>query len=272
MASDSSRQVPPARKRFGQHFLTDPSILSRIVSALDPKPEETVVEIGPGRGALTEHLIQRGARVTAIEIDPKLVPLLRSRFADELRLTVVEADVLETSLGEVGGAGYALVGNIPYNITTPIIFHALKPPLFSRAVFLVQREVADRLAAAPGSENYGALTINVSALATVETVQRVPAGAFQPPPKVESAVIRLRVLESPVFPVDESARYARMVIDAFTMRRKQMRRVVRSLAPLDAVGADRVLGEAAIDPMARPETLTPHDFARLGASLSRLSQ
>lgn len=258
----------PRRKRFGQHFLSDPSILGRIAEASGAGPETTVVEIGPGRGSLTEHLLRKGARVVAIEIDRDLAALLRERFAGEDRLTIVEGDVLEQPLAEWGGPGYLLTGNIPYNITTPLIFHALRSPRPSRATFLLQREVGERVTAPPSSEEYGALTVNVAALATSELLFRVPAGAFQPPPKVDSAVLRLTPRPDPLVRPEEEEAFRTLVQGAFGLRRKQMRRVVRTLFDLDAAGANARLASAGIDPEARPETLTPTDFVRLLRSRS----
>ncbi len=256
-------ESPPPRKRFGQHFLSDPRILARIAEAAAPAPDETVIEIGPGRGALTERLRERAGRVIAIEIDRDLAAALRARYAADDRLTIVEGDVLDVSLAELAGGPFVLVGNIPYYITTPILFRALERPRAARAVFLVQREVAERLAAPPGSEEYGALSANVQALAHPELLFRVAPGAFQPPPSVESAVIRLTPLAQPLVLPDEEAPFRELVQAAFGMRRKQMRRVVRSLWGLDAHTAERILEAAAIEPTARPETLSPERFVRL---------
>jgi len=253
---------PPVRKSLGQHFLSDPRILGRIVDALGPHPDETVVEIGPGRGGLTELLRHRAKRVIAIEVDRALAGMLRDKYAGT-NVEIVEADVLETSLHALVGGDFALVGNVPYYITTPILFHALERPRASRLVFLVQREVADRMAAKPGNKEYGALSVNLQALATVESVFRVPAGAFQPPPKVESAVVRVVPVARPAIEASEEERFKAAVQGMFGMRRKQMRRVVRSLFNLDVERADDVLQRAEIDPEARPETLAPADFARL---------
>ena len=258
----SPRRLPPVRKSLGQHFLTDRRILGRIVDALDPKPDETVVEVGPGRGALTEILRERAKRVIAIEVDRALAAMLRETYAGT-NVEIVEADVLKTRLGELAGGEFALVGNVPYYITTPILFHALERPRANRLVFLVQREVADRMAAEPGGKEYGALSVNLQALARVETVFRVPAGAFQPPPKVESAVVRVVPLDEPVIAAAEEDHFGTTVQRIFGMRRKQMRRVVRSLYGLDAPGADELLSRAAIDPEVRPETLPPAAFIRL---------
>ena len=259
----NARAFPPVRKSLGQHFLSDPRILGRIADALSLSAGETVIEIGPGRGGLTEHLLARAGRVIAIEIDRMLAARLRERYVGEARLDVVEQDVLETNLGLLAGGEFALAGNVPYYITTPILFHALRPPRPTRAVYLVQKEVADRLSASPGTKAYGALTVNVSALASAETLFRVPAGAFSPPPSVDSAVVRITPRATPVVMPDEEERFRLFVQQAFGMRRKQMRRVVRSLLSLPADRAEALLALAAIDPEARPETLTPGQFAAL---------
>jgi 16S rRNA (adenine1518-N6/adenine1519-N6)-dimethyltransferase len=255
--------LPRAKKRFGQHFLTDPRILSRIADGLAITPTDTVIEIGPGRGALTEALLSRAGRVIAIEVDRDLVPILRSRWADDPRLMVVEGDVLEQDLGALANGPFLLAGNVPYNITTPILFHALTRPRPARAVYLVQLEVALRAAAAPNDEAFGALSVNLQAVAQVELLFRVPAGAFTPPPKVESAVIRVTPRLDPVIEADEEEPYRLMVQGAFGLRRKQLKRVVRTLWSLDAEQAGAVVDRAGLDPEARPETLSPSDFAAL---------
>jgi 16S rRNA (adenine1518-N6/adenine1519-N6)-dimethyltransferase len=254
---------PPTRKSLGQHFLTDKRILGRIADALHIAPGETVLEIGPGRGALTDQLVERAGRVVAIEYDRALAELLRQRYARRNNVLVAEADVLEVSLGELAAGPYALVGNVPYYITTPILFHALQPPRADRAVYLVQREVADRLTAAPGTKEYGGLTVNVAAVARAETLFKVPAGAFSPPPKVESAVVRITPLASPLVSPAEERPLRVLVQSAFGMRRKQMRRVLRSIYALDAEGADALLAASGVEAEVRPETLTPEQFVAL---------
>jgi 16S rRNA (adenine1518-N6/adenine1519-N6)-dimethyltransferase len=254
---------PPTRKSLGQHFLTDRRILARIADSLHLTGGETVLEIGPGRGALTDLLAERAGRLIAIEYDRALAELLRQRYARRGHVLVAEADVLEVSLGELAAGPYVLVGNVPYYITTPILFHALVPPRAERAVYLVQREVADRLSAAPGTKEYGALTVNVAAVARAETLFRVPAGAFSPPPKVESAVVRITPLAAPLVTPEEERPLRTLVQNAFGMRRKQMRRVVRSLFALDAAAADVLLASAQIEPEVRPETLSPTQFVAL---------
>src|SRR5258708_1375079 len=168
MTDDSrrtGRAFPPVRKSLGQHFLTDRRILGRIADALELRGDETVLEIGPGRGALTDLLAPRSGRLVAIEDDRALAVLLRERYASSPNVIVAEADVLSVSLGELAQGPYVLVGNVPYYITTPILFHALVPPRADRAVYLVQKEVADRLAAHPGTKEYGAPPVNLAALA-----------------------------------------------------------------------------------------------------------
>jgi len=263
----ASRRYPPTLKRLGQHFLTDPRILSRIADALELTGTETVIEVGPGRGALTELLVARAGRVVAIEIDRALAQMLGARYAADARLRVVEGDVLEVDLAAEAGGDYVLAGNVPYYITTPILFHALTPPRPARAVYLVQREVAERVVADPGSKAYGALSVNVQAVAHGEVLFRVPPGAFSPPPSVDSAVLRITPLADPVVRREEERRYRALVQESFGLRRKQMRRVLRTIARLDADGAERVLRAAGVDPDVRPETLSPTDFARVHRAL-----
>lgn len=259
----NARAFPPVRKSLGQHFLSDPRILARIAESLELKSNETVIEIGPGRGGLTEQLLARAGRVIAVEVDRMLAARLRERYAGDPRLQLVERDVLETNLGALAGGDFALVGNVPYYITTPILFHALRPPRPTRAVYLVQKEVADRLSASPGTKAYGALTVNVAALASSETLFRVSPGAFSPPPSVDSAVVRITPRAQPAVAPDEEERFRVLVQQAFGMRRKQMRRVVRSVLSVPAERAEELLAVAGIEAEARPETLTPEQFAAL---------
>ena len=254
------KRMPPVRKSLGQHFLSDRRILGRIADALELDAGETVIEIGAGRGALTDILRERAALTIAIEYDRQLAQQLRERYAGDVKVRIVEADVLGVDFGALAPAGFALVGNVPYYITTPILFKALERPRPSRAVFLVQREVGDRMAASASDDAYGALSVNVQALARAESVFRVPPGAFHPPPKVESAVIRVTPLAAPLVGPGEEQGFSRFVQDVFTMRRKQMRRVLRGVRALDADQADRILESCGIAPAARPETLSPAQF------------
>jgi 16S rRNA (adenine1518-N6/adenine1519-N6)-dimethyltransferase len=263
-----SNRLPPIRKSLGQHFLNDRRILTRIADALDPRPDQTVLEIGPGRGALTDILRERAGRIIAIEYDRALAALLRERYSRDSDVQIVEADVLKVNLGELAAGPYALVGNVPYYITTPILFHALQRPRAERAVYLVQREVANRMTADPGKREYGALSVNLQALASAEIIFRVPAGAFTPPPKVDSAVVRIVPRDDPAVRAEEEQPLREFVQSAFGLRRKQMRRVIRELQPMSAERAVELLRIAEIDPDVRPETLTAEQFATLFRQLS----
>lgn len=255
------------KRRLGQHFLSDPRILGRIADALAPTARDAVLEIGPGPGGLTGQLLARTPHVVAIEKDRDLVPALRSRFPG---LRLVEGDALEAdwhaavapALAE-GGGEYLVTGNIPYNITTPLIDRALTTPFPARIVFLVQKEVAERTAAAPGSGDYGALSVGVQAACRVERLFTVPAGAFAPPPQVDSAVLRLVPREAPLVPAEEQPAFRRFVVGVFGFRRKQLLRALREHTgwPADRVAA--VIERAGVGPTDRPEVLDPPAFVRL---------
>jgi 16S rRNA (adenine1518-N6/adenine1519-N6)-dimethyltransferase len=254
---------PPIRKSLGQHFLHDQTVLERIADAALLTGAETVVEIGAGRGALTDLLVERCGRLVAIEYDRALAAGLVERYRDRPHVEIVQADVLSVDFGALTGGPYRLLGNVPYYITTPIIFQALEPPRPDLAVYLVQREVAERLVAPPGGKEYGALTVNVGAVANVEILFHVPASAFRPPPKVESAVVRVTPRDHPVVSPAREDAFRTFVQATFTMRRKQMQRIMRALRNLDGDRASALLMAAGIDPMARPETLDGAAFARL---------
>lgn len=263
MAGDGGDRLPRPRKRYGQHFLTDQKSLERIVEALAPESSDTVVEIGPGRGALTDLLSHRSGRLIAIEIDRDLVEHLRARYDGKPVVEVVEGDALEADWGALAGKDYLLAGNLPYYITTPLIFRILATPRPKRAVLLVQREVAQRLVAAPGSDDYGALTVNVQVTTSVRVVSRVSAGAFHPKPKVDSSIILLMPLVEPLLGADEEEPFRRFVQAAFGMRRKTLLRVVRELWVPDAGVASDILASLRLTPSLRPEVLSPEDFVRV---------
>jgi 16S rRNA (adenine1518-N6/adenine1519-N6)-dimethyltransferase len=257
------RRAHQPRKRFGQHFLTDRRSLERIVEALGPESADTVVEIGPGKGALTELLSARCKRLIAIEIDRDLVASLREHFQSQPSIEIVEGDALEVNWAALAGDSYLLAGNLPYYITTPLVFRILESPMPQRAVLLVQREVADRLSAEAGSKEYGALSVNVQVATTVRTMARVSAGAFHPKPKVDSAIVLLTPLPRPLLGSDEEKPFRKFVQAIFGMRRKQMLRVIRELWIPSAEQANAVLVEAGIGPSARPETIAPATFVTL---------
>jgi len=231
-------------RRLGQHFLSDQKILGRIADALDATPGETVLEIGPGRGALTNVLLDRGLKVIAIERDRRLAAALQQQD-----LTVIAGDALQVDWPR----GVKIVGNIPYSITSPLIDKALTPPVPERVVFLVQAEVAERLAAKPGGKTYGALSVGVQAVCRVEKLFTVAPGAFRPPPKVRSALIRLTPLAQPLVMDVEVAPLRAFVTACFSKRRKQLKNVVPDI-DLEAMG---------FDPTIRPERLPPEAFVRL---------
>lgn len=264
-------ELPAPRKRFGQHFLKDDRVLDSIADALGDIREHTVLEIGPGRGALTDKLVARAGRVVAIELDRDLVAHLRSRYADRPNVQIVEGDVLDQDLAALAGGPYVLAGNVPYYITTPIIFHALETPRPACAVYLVQKEVAERMAAPPGDKTYGALSVNLQSVVNVEFVRKVPPGAFNPPPAVDSAVVRVTPRADAVIEPELEVRYRRFVLQAFGLRRKQLVRVVRTIANLDAERAHAVVEQAGLKPDVRPEVLSPEQFASLVRVLNEQS-
>jgi 16S rRNA (adenine1518-N6/adenine1519-N6)-dimethyltransferase len=252
--------VARAKRRLGQHFLTDPRLLGRIADALGAGPEDTVLEIGPGPGGLTGALAARAGRLVAIEKDRDLVPALRERFP---RAAIVEADALEVDWHALAGPRFLVAGNIPYNLTSPLIDKALRPPLPERIVFLVQKEVADRVTARAGEAAYGALSAGVQSVARAERLFGVPAGAFRPKPEVDSAVLRLTPLEAPVVASGEQRNYRRLVVGMFGFRRKQLARGLRELTGWDPGKISGVLARAGLPAEARPEVVTPAGFGAL---------
>jgi 16S rRNA (adenine1518-N6/adenine1519-N6)-dimethyltransferase len=247
------------RKRFGQHFLHDPAVLARIVAAVNPQSGEHVVEIGPGAGALTAGLLERVPTLDGVEIDRDLAAALRERWPQALVLH--ERDALDfdfTRLASERGGMLRVVGNLPYNISTPLLFHMLAHRAVIRdATVMLQKEVVDRMAAAPGSSDYGRLTVMLAPWFDITSLFDVGPGAFQPPPRVWSAVARLTILEQPRFAVPEA--YAAVVAQAFSQRRKTLRNSLRGLVPATAWEACDIAASA------RPETLHPRQFALLAA-------
>jgi 16S rRNA (adenine1518-N6/adenine1519-N6)-dimethyltransferase len=257
--------VVRARKQLGQHFLHHRAILERIVDALDAPPDAQVLEIGPGQGGLTAILSERGFRVTAIEKDTGLAELVASRFP---AVRVVIGDALEMDWhAQVPISPRFVIGNIPYNITSPLIGKALTPPLPVRIVFLVQEEVARRIGATPGHSEFGALSVGIQAVARAEKVFKVPAGAFHPRPRVDSAVIRLTPLADPLVSPEESAEFRRFVTGLFGFRRKQLVRGLRELTAWPAQRVQGLLESRGVEPSARPETLSPKAFVGLYRAL-----
>ncbi|MGH9612034.1 MAG: 16S rRNA (adenine(1518)-N(6)/adenine(1519)-N(6))-dimethyltransferase RsmA [Bryobacteraceae bacterium] len=240
-------------RRLGQHFLVRQSVLERIAAAVAPEPAGRIVEVGPGKGALTEHLLTRTGQLIAIEIDQVLAHYLRAKFREYQTLSIVESDVLKTDLAQWGPV--VVAGNLPYYISSPIFEKVLRlGPLLQRAVFLVQKEVAERVSADPGSRDYGYLTVQTQFLAHAELLFEVPAAAFRPPPKVESAVIRLTPRAVPFAP--DTAAFLEFASRCFQHKRKTLR---NNLLPY--------YGKAALDGLAetakRGEQLGIEELVRL---------
>jgi len=252
--------VPRAKRRLGQHFLTDPRLLGRIADALGAGPGDTVLEIGPGPGGLTAALAERAGRLVAIEKDRDLIPLLRERFPEA---AIVEADALDADWRALAGPRFLVTGNIPYNITSPLIDKALEPPRPDRIVFLVQQEVADRVTARPGEPAYGALSVGVQSVARAERLFTVPAGAFRPRPKVDSAVLRLTPLAEPLVSAAEQRSFRRLVVGLFGFRRKQLARGLRELTGWEASRVAGLLAGLGIRAEVRPEVLPAESFVAL---------
>lgn len=248
------------RKRFGQHFLHDRKVIGRILQAIAPQPGDTLVEIGPGLGALTLPLLARCGALTAVERDPELIAPLAAAAAGKGELRLIQADALKTDFRALarGGGKIRLVGNLPYNISTPLLFHLLgQIAVIADMHFMLQKEVVARMAAAPGGKNYGRLTITLAAACRVEPLFNIGSGAFRPPPKVESSFVRLTPHARPPFEIADHERFHRLVAQAFSRRRKTLRNALAGLAD------EAAIRRAGLDPAARPETLPPAAFARL---------
>ena len=252
------------RKRFGQHFLHDAEIISRIVLAVDPKPGQRIVEIGPGDGAITLPLLRKAGRLTVIELDRDLIPRIAARAAGVGELEIIQADVLTVDFTSLArGERLRVVGNLPYNISSPILFHCIEHlDAIADMHFMLQREVVDRMAAAPGSKVYGRLSVMLQLACRVEPLLPVPPQAFRPPPKVDSAVVRLVPLPRSERPIAHQASIVRLVRAAFGQRRKTLSN------SLDGLARASDLATVGIDPGKRAEQLAPADFVRLAAHLA----
>ena len=262
--------LPRARKRFGQHFL-EPAWVAKFLEALSTGPDDIFLEIGPGRGALTTPLAGRVRRVVAVEIDRDLAAHLRARLPSSVR--VVESDFLEANLEDLlrdEPKPVRVVGNLPYNVSSPILFKVLHSAsegrLFSDATLMLQKEVADRLIAEPGTGDYGVLAIQVALLADVERVLTLPPGAFRPPPKVTSAVVRLR-FRPPLEDVGDLDTFERLVRGIFLQRRKTTLNALKPVAESFGHSAVQLLAAAGVDGSRRPEELTLRDMARLSRAV-----
>ena len=269
MSTRSHHFTEPAKKHLGQHFLHERRIIDRIVQAVDPKPGDRLVEIGPGQGAITFPLLDRHGELTVIEFDRDLIFPLTEAARAHGTLEVIHRDVLTVDFTALahnfGGQGQIrLVGNLPYNLSSPILFHALDHAAAIRDMhFMLQKEVVDRMAAGPGSKVYGRLGVMLQAYCHVTPLFDVPPGAFRPPPKVDSAVVRLVPRAPETIGVGDPAMFSAVVRDAFGQRRKTLRNALSNLCDAAAIEA------AGVRPDARAEQIAVQDFVRLANSLKR---
>jgi 16S rRNA (adenine1518-N6/adenine1519-N6)-dimethyltransferase len=275
--SDAVFRVPArrAKKRLGQHFLRDGGVTARIVGLAAPLAGAEVLEIGPGEGVLTAALLAAGARVTAIETDRDLFAPLQERFRAELEqgsFRLLEGDFLKLDLAAAlaGREPVAVVANIPYQITTPIIFRLIRERrLFSRAVLMMQEEVAARLTAVPGSRDYGRLTVGVGLFCDLQPGFKVNPAAFSPPPRVWSRVLRLEFLTDPRYPVSDFGLLERLLLALFGQRRKQIINPLKGIMThLTREELAARLEGAGFSPQIRPDQLAPEELVRLANSLA----
>jgi 16S rRNA (adenine1518-N6/adenine1519-N6)-dimethyltransferase len=254
-----------ARRRFGQNFLVDQSVIARIIQAIGPEPGQQIVEIGPGRGALTRLLVESGAEVHALEIDRDLAQWLKQAISGDDRLRIHRCDALEADLGDIAGQHpYRLVGNLPYNISTPLLFHILGQRLLPLDMHvMLQTEVVERIAAAPGGRDYGRLSVMVQNLCVAAPLFDIAPGSFEPRPRVNSTLLRLLPRPAPLASAQPEC-FARTVRTAFAMRRKTLRNSLRGL--LDEAG----IRAAGVDPATRPEQLSVAQFDALAQQMEQL--
>lgn len=247
-----------ARKRFGQNFLTNPAVISQIVAAIAPEPGQNLVEIGPGLGALTEPVLAKAKRLQVVELDFDLLPRLLQRLEQQGELIGHQANALDFDFGKLSDAGpLRVIGNLPYNISTPILFHLLSQRQHIADMhFMLQKEVVERMASPPDSREYGRLSVMVQYCCQVEHLFNVAPGSFSPPPKVDSAIVRLIPRTPDLIAADESL-FAALVSAAFNQRRKTIRNVWRDWLQLEEF---ELLDLA---PERRPETLSIQDFVRV---------
>ena len=256
----------PARRRFAQHFLHDRAVVRRIVDAVAPRPGELVVEIGPGRGALTFPLLARGCELHVVEIDRDLAARLRAHTPRHPNLVVHEADALGIDLARIAPPPRRLrvTGNLPYNISTPLVFRLLAAlPRITDMHLMLQKEVVDRMVSPPGARTYGRLSVMVQLDCEVERVLEVGSGAFSPAPRVESAVVRLRPRPSAALDPAGRRRFDAIVRSCFSARRKTLRNALRGLCE------ERTIAASGLDPRVRPEALTVDDFVGLARASTR---
>lgn len=261
------------KKRLGQHFLINVHAAKRIAGLLELKKGDPVIEIGGGRGDLTVHLIATGADVSCVEFDPEMIATLTERFADASNLRLISGDVLELQVDDFFPAGreIALVGNLPYNITSPILEWIINNrSRFPSVVIMIQREVAERVAASHGNKDFGSLTVFVQLFYEVEKIFDVKPGSFLPPPKVSSSVIRLSRRSNSLVSDEEFPSLRRLTAACFRWRRKQLIRILRDEYTIKQPALESMLAQLSIDPTLRPEQLPVESFVALARQLSCL--
>ena len=258
-------------KALGQNFLVDNNIIGKIIQSADINPQDCVLEIGPGRGALTEHLARKAGRLVLIEYDHALAAGLQALYADNPRVTVVDADILAVDLAALLGdaTGWKVVANLPYNISTEVLFRLLEVrDRLARMVLMLQKEVGDRLAAEPDCSNYGVTTVLLGLWFDMRREFIVPPGCFHPRPKVDSAVLRFVPLPGPRVPVGDEEIFRRVVKGAFAMRRKTLVNCLKAAELATGEELHLILAECGIDGQRRGETLTLDEFAALSRRFS----
>ncbi len=266
------------RKRWGQHFLVSRKALEMILASADLHPDDTVLEIGAGLGTLTVALARRAGAVVAVEIDPALLPALRAAVDGFDNVAVVQGDIMQLDAAVLRArpprgqpsAAPKVVANLPYNVASALIVRLLERPAgIRRMILTVQREVARRLVASPGGKDYGALSLAVQYRADAVVVGRIPAAAFYPPPEVESAVVRLDLLDAPRVAVDDEGLFFRVIRAAFSQRRKMLRNTLAAGLTIRPIDAERACAAAGLDHRRRGETLSLAEFAALAGALGR---
>ncbi len=264
-----TKSFPRPRKALGQNFLSDHNIIRKILAAAQLQATDCVLEIGPGRGALTELLAERVSRLIAVEFDRDLAALLRERFVGQRQVTIHEQDILKVDFEQLmGGQRYKVVANLPYNISTPVLFRLLEERhRFSKLVVMLQKEVGERLSAQPDCSDYGILTVLFRQWFDIKKEFLVPPGCFFPPPKVDSVVISLVPLAASRVEVTNQALFEKVVKAGFSMRRKTLWNCLKSADLLDPSQLEAVLQQCGIDGRRRGETLSLDEFALLSRCL-----
>ena len=256
------------RKRFGQNFLHDKMVIQRIINSINPRQDDHIIEIGPGEGALTELVLEKTGKLDVVELDRDLIPLLKIRFVMFDGLTIHQADALKFDFCQLqqGSKKLRIIGNLPYNISTPLLFHLFdNSHCIEDMHFMLQKEVVDRIVAQPGDSAYGRLSIMLNYFCQAEYIFTVKPGAFRPAPKVDSAIVRLVPHIAPPVDIIDFEAFSNLVNFSFTQRRKTLRNILKG--KLDIIQIEKL----DIDPAIRPERLSLNDFARISNAITQLN-